>query len=150
MLMNLYQLWLAQNDAREKENIEDPRSIARRMIANIEEWNSIHARRQPRAATARDGTKLMLTVPFLQLQTMEVVVSSYKITMEALQLEPAIFSLLSLKQKARNCWHAGVLLIWLKRCRSKANAGIGFNWSRWEAIKGGAGWISVWTACRRN
>jgi hypothetical protein len=68
--MNLYQLWLAQNDAREKENIEDPRSIARRMIANIEEWNSIHARRQPRAATARDGTKLMLTVPFLQLQVM--------------------------------------------------------------------------------
>lgn len=46
MLMNLYQIWLACHDARETEKIEDPRCVARRTLANLEEWDNIHQRPQ--------------------------------------------------------------------------------------------------------
>jgi ribonuclease HI len=39
--MVLYQMWLARNDARDDERIEDPEAIARRSLALVEEWVAI-------------------------------------------------------------------------------------------------------------
>jgi ribonuclease HI len=51
MMMHLYHIWLARNDAREAIQIEDPRSVARRTVAAIEEWNNIQNPPQPKVAT---------------------------------------------------------------------------------------------------
>uniref|UniRef100_A0ACD5X542 Uncharacterized protein n=1 Tax=Avena sativa TaxID=4498 RepID=A0ACD5X542_AVESA len=40
----LYQLWLARNDSRDGRIIEDPRSIARRAVALVEEWDEVHSK----------------------------------------------------------------------------------------------------------
>jgi hypothetical protein len=41
ILMHLYHIWFARNDAREATHIEDPRRVAQRMVAALEEWNNI-------------------------------------------------------------------------------------------------------------
>lgn len=50
LMMHLYQIWLARNDASEATQIEDPRGVARRTVATIEEWNNVHQPAPPRAA----------------------------------------------------------------------------------------------------
>jgi ribonuclease HI len=42
-IMVLYQMWLARNDARDEEKIEDPEDIARKSLALVEEWSAIKA-----------------------------------------------------------------------------------------------------------
>jgi hypothetical protein len=42
MMMLLYNLWQARNEARETERIEDPKTIAKRTVAGIEEWAQVH------------------------------------------------------------------------------------------------------------
>jgi ribonuclease HI len=44
-MMLIYRLWLARNDAREKENIASPEDIVKGSIAGVEEWMSIHERK---------------------------------------------------------------------------------------------------------
>jgi hypothetical protein len=44
-MMLIYRLWLARNDAREKENIANPEDIVKGSIAGVEEWMSIHERK---------------------------------------------------------------------------------------------------------
>jgi ribonuclease HI len=41
MLMMLYNLWMARNDARDNQRFEDPRSIATRTVVGVEEWLSL-------------------------------------------------------------------------------------------------------------
>jgi hypothetical protein len=43
-MMMLYQMWMARNDAREKEMIEDPRVTSRRTVALVEEWDEVNCR----------------------------------------------------------------------------------------------------------
>jgi hypothetical protein len=43
LIMLLYNLWLAQNDARESRNLEDPRALVRRTAAAIEEWRNLQS-----------------------------------------------------------------------------------------------------------
>jgi ribonuclease HI len=44
-MMLIYKLWLARNDAREKERIDNPEDIVKNSIAGVEEWMSIHERK---------------------------------------------------------------------------------------------------------
>jgi ribonuclease HI len=43
-MMTLYQLWMARNDARERELIEDPRITSRRTVALVEEWDEVNCK----------------------------------------------------------------------------------------------------------
>jgi hypothetical protein len=40
----LYNLWLARNDARESNRLEDPRSVAKRSQSAVKEWNNVHSK----------------------------------------------------------------------------------------------------------
>jgi hypothetical protein len=42
--MLIYKLWLARNDAREKERIANLEDIVKSSIDGVEEWMSIHER----------------------------------------------------------------------------------------------------------
>jgi ribonuclease HI len=46
MMMLVYNLWLARNDARDSTRIEDPRYIVQRTIAGLEEWNYVNCLKQ--------------------------------------------------------------------------------------------------------
>jgi hypothetical protein len=39
--MLIYKLWLARNEARESKQIEDPRAIAEKARATVEEWDAV-------------------------------------------------------------------------------------------------------------
>jgi hypothetical protein len=41
-------MWLARNDARESQIIEDPRSIVKRTMVGMEEWRNIHKPKEPK------------------------------------------------------------------------------------------------------
>jgi ribonuclease HI len=47
-MLLIYNLWLARNDARESQSIEDPRCIVRRTMAGMEEWREIHKPKDPK------------------------------------------------------------------------------------------------------
>jgi hypothetical protein len=53
MLMTVYQFWLARNDARDEELIEEPGCTARRSFFLVEEWVALQA---PLAFTLRWST----------------------------------------------------------------------------------------------
>jgi hypothetical protein len=42
--MLIYKLWLVRNDARESKQIEDPRAIAEKARAAVEEWAAVHVK----------------------------------------------------------------------------------------------------------
>jgi hypothetical protein len=42
MLTLVYNLWQAQNDARESLKLADPRAIVQKSIAALEEWHNVH------------------------------------------------------------------------------------------------------------
>jgi hypothetical protein len=42
MMMLVYNLWLARNDARDSTRIEDPSYIVQRTVASLEEWTSVN------------------------------------------------------------------------------------------------------------
>jgi hypothetical protein len=47
-MLLVYNLWLARNDSRESQSIEDPRSIVRRTLAGMEEWREFHKPKDPK------------------------------------------------------------------------------------------------------
>jgi hypothetical protein len=49
ILMMVYNLWLARNDARESRKIEDPKSIVQKSVAGVEKWMNIHCTAKPKA-----------------------------------------------------------------------------------------------------
>jgi hypothetical protein len=49
VLMLVYNLWLARNDARDSRKIEDPKSIAQKAVAGVDEWMNIHCTAKPKA-----------------------------------------------------------------------------------------------------
>jgi ribonuclease HI len=46
MMMHVYHIWLARNEARDAPQIDDPRSLARRTVAAMEDWNDIQTPKQ--------------------------------------------------------------------------------------------------------
>jgi ribonuclease HI len=52
VFMMLYNLWQARNEARENEKLADPRTVAMRTIAAVEEWQIVH-QKAPVAAVAK-------------------------------------------------------------------------------------------------
>jgi hypothetical protein len=47
-MLQVYNLWLARNDARESQIFEEPKSIVRRTLAGMEEWRNIHKPKDPK------------------------------------------------------------------------------------------------------
>jgi hypothetical protein len=50
MMMQVYHIWLSRNEARDTPPIADPRLVARRAVAAIEEWNESQIPNQAVAA----------------------------------------------------------------------------------------------------
>lgn len=47
MIQAVYALWLARNETRDGKHIEEPRAVARRVVALTEEWKGVHQRTPP-------------------------------------------------------------------------------------------------------
>lgn len=49
-----YNLWQARNDARESKNMEDPKFIALKTVADVEEWRNLQNPTTPAGVQQKD------------------------------------------------------------------------------------------------